>query len=45
MKVVESAIRFPVRVAVGALLLVLFGTLALTRIPVQPYAVRLATAS
>ncbi|MDX1502870.1 MAG: efflux RND transporter permease subunit [Thermoanaerobaculia bacterium] len=35
MKVVESAIRFPVKVAVGALLLVLFGFLALLRIPVQ----------
>ena len=35
MKIIESAIRYPVRVAVGALLLVLFGGLALTRIPVQ----------
>ncbi|MFQ5525691.1 MAG: efflux RND transporter permease subunit [Thermoanaerobaculia bacterium] len=35
MKIVESAIHYPVKVAVGAILLVLFGTLALTRIPVQ----------
>jgi HAE1 family hydrophobic/amphiphilic exporter-1 len=35
MKVVEAAIRYPVKVAVGAILLVLFGLLALARIPVQ----------
>lgn len=35
MKVVEQAIRFPVTTAVGVLLLVLFGTLAVFRIPVQ----------
>ena len=35
MRIVEGAIRYPVRVAVGALLLVLFGGLALARIPVQ----------
>ncbi len=35
MKLVEGAIRFPVRVAVGAILLLLFGGLALVRIPVQ----------
>jgi len=34
-KIVEGAIQYPVRVAVGALLLVLFGGLALFRIPVQ----------
>ncbi len=35
MKIVESSIQYPVRVAVGALLLLLFGGLALARIPVQ----------
>ncbi len=35
MRIVESAIRYPVKVAVGAILLVLFGSLALFRIPVQ----------
>ncbi len=35
MKVVEQAIRFPVTTAVGAILLVLFGGIALFRIPVQ----------
>ena len=35
MKVVESAIRFPVTTAVGAILLCLFGGIALFRIPVQ----------
>ncbi len=35
MKIVQDAIRFPVTTAVGVILLVLFGTLALNRIPVQ----------
>jgi HAE1 family hydrophobic/amphiphilic exporter-1 len=35
MKIIESSIHFPVRVAVGAILIVLFGLLALGRIPVQ----------
>ena len=35
MNLVEGSIRYPVRVAVGAILLLLFGTLALVRIPVQ----------
>jgi len=35
MKVVEAAIRSPVKTAVGAILLGLFGTIALTRIPIQ----------
>jgi HAE1 family hydrophobic/amphiphilic exporter-1 len=35
MKIVQHAIRFPVTTAVGVILLVLFGTLALNRIPVQ----------
>ena len=35
MKIVESAVRYPVRVAVGALLVLLAGGLALLRIPVQ----------
>ena len=35
MKVVESAIRYPVTTAVGAILLVMFGTLAFFQIPVQ----------
>jgi HAE1 family hydrophobic/amphiphilic exporter-1 len=35
MKVVEAAIRSPVKTAVGAILLGLFGSIALTRIPIQ----------
>ena len=35
MKVVENAIRYPVTTAVGAILLILFGILALFRIPIQ----------
>jgi HAE1 family hydrophobic/amphiphilic exporter-1 len=35
MKIVEGAIRSPVKTAVGAILLGLFGTIALLRIPVQ----------
>jgi HAE1 family hydrophobic/amphiphilic exporter-1 len=35
MKVVESAIRYPVSVAVGVILIVLFGLIALLRVPVQ----------
>ncbi len=35
MNLVEGSIRYPVRVAVGAILLLLFGGLALFRIPVQ----------
>ncbi len=35
MNLVEGSIRYPVRVAVGAILLLLFGSLALLRIPVQ----------
>ncbi|HXV61064.1 MAG TPA: efflux RND transporter permease subunit [Vicinamibacteria bacterium] len=35
MKVIDSAIKFPTSTAVGVLLLVLFGTLALFQIPVQ----------
>ncbi len=35
MKIVREAIRSPVKTAVGAILLVLFGTLALLRIPFQ----------
>ena len=35
MKVVDSAIRFPVTTAVGVILLVLFGGIALYRIPIQ----------
>jgi HAE1 family hydrophobic/amphiphilic exporter-1 len=35
MKIVDSAIRSPVTTAVGAILLVLFGTLAFFQIPVQ----------
>ena len=35
MKIVQNAIRYPVTTAVGVILLVLFGTLALNRIPVQ----------
>ena len=35
MKLVETAIRKPVTTAVGVILLVLFGALALTRIPIQ----------
>jgi len=34
-KVIESAIRYPVTTAVGVILLVMFGVLALVRIPVQ----------
>ena len=35
MNLVKGAIQYPVRVAVGAILLLLFGSLALSRIPVQ----------
>ena len=35
MKIVRSAIHSPVKTAVGAILLVLFGTIALLRIPFQ----------
>jgi HAE1 family hydrophobic/amphiphilic exporter-1 len=35
MTLVRDAIRYPVTTAVGVILLVLFGTLALFRIPVQ----------
>ena len=35
MKIVDSAIRYPVTTAVGAILLVMFGSLAISRIPVQ----------
>ncbi|MFQ5926177.1 MAG: efflux RND transporter permease subunit, partial [Terriglobia bacterium] len=35
MKIIEAAIRYPVSTAVGVILLVLFGTIALFRIPVQ----------
>ena len=35
MKIVKTAIRSPVKTTVGAILLILFGTLALLRIPVQ----------
>ena len=35
MKVIESAVRYPVTTAVGVIFLVLFGSLALFRIPVQ----------
>ncbi len=35
MKIVDSAIRFPVTTAVGAILLVLFGLISAFRIPVQ----------
>ncbi len=35
MKIIESAVRFPVTTAVGVIFLVLFGILALFRIPVQ----------
>jgi HAE1 family hydrophobic/amphiphilic exporter-1 len=34
-KVIDSAIRFPVTTAVGVILLVLFGTISLFRIPIQ----------
>jgi HAE1 family hydrophobic/amphiphilic exporter-1 len=34
-KIIESAVRFPVTTAVGVIFLVLFGALALFRIPVQ----------
>ncbi len=35
MKIIHDAIRFPVTTAVGVILLVMFGALALARIPVQ----------
>lgn len=35
MKIVESAIRYPVTVAVGALLLILFGSIAVFKLPIQ----------
>ena len=35
MKIVEATIRSPVKTTVGAILLVLFGSIALTRIPIQ----------
>ena len=35
MKIVESAIRFPVTTAVGVILVVLFGFISLFRIPIQ----------
>jgi len=35
MKIIDSAVRFPVTTAVGVIFLVLFGVLALFRIPVQ----------
>ena len=35
MRIVEGAIRFPVTTAVGVILLVLFGAIALFRIPIQ----------
>ena len=35
MKIVESSIQHPVTVAVGVILLVMFGAIALVRIPVQ----------
>lgn len=35
MKIIQGAIRFPVTTTVGVLLLILFGSLALLRIPVQ----------
>lgn len=35
MKIVRTAIRSPVKTAVGAILVVLFGTIALLRIPFQ----------
>ena len=35
MKLVDSSIRYPVTVTVGVLLIVLFGVLSVTRIPVQ----------
>jgi HAE1 family hydrophobic/amphiphilic exporter-1 len=34
-KVIENAIRYPVTTAVGVILLVMFGAIALTRIPIQ----------
>ncbi len=35
MRIVEATIRSPVKTTVGAILLVLFGSIALTRIPIQ----------
>lgn len=35
MKVVESSIKYPITTTVGAILVVLFGAIALTRIPIQ----------
>ena len=35
MKIIQDAIRLPVTTAVGVILLVLFGGLALNRLPVQ----------
>ena len=35
MKVIEGAVRYPVTTAVGVIFLVLFGVLALFRIPIQ----------
>ena len=35
MKIIENAVRFPVSTAVGVLMLVMFGSIALYRIPVQ----------
>ena len=35
MKIIDEAIRYPVTTTVGVLFLVLFGTIALFRIPVQ----------
>ncbi|MDA0990249.1 MAG: efflux RND transporter permease subunit [Verrucomicrobia bacterium] len=35
MKLIDQSIKMPVTVAVGVILVVLFGTLALTRIPIQ----------
>ncbi len=35
MKIIESAVRFPVSTAVGVILLILFGVISLFRIPVQ----------
>ena len=35
MRIIEGSIRYPVTTAVGVLLLILFGGLALVRIPVQ----------
>ena len=35
MRIIQSSIRFPVTTTVGVLLLILFGSLALSRIPIQ----------